>query len=402
MARSRLRSALIVTAFGFAAIAAPALAGPGVSADKVVFGQAAALDGPAAALGQDIRTGILAAFAEANKAGGVKGRRLELISRDDGYDPGKSIETTRQLISEDQVFALIGPVGTPTSAATQPIAAEAGVPFIAPLTGAEFLRTPFKPNVINVRASYYQEAEAMVERLTKDRAVERIAILYQDDAFGRAGFAGVQRALEKRGMKLAAEGTYERNTTAVKRALLDIRKGNPQAVIIFGTYKPAAEFIRLSKLVKMDAIFIAGSFVGTNALAKELGPAGAGVFVMQVVPFPGDTSVTLVARYQAALKAQDQAAVPGFVSLEGYIAGRLVIACLEKLDGEPTRQALLDRILSGPIDLQGIKLQYGPSDNRGSQDVFFTVIGADGSVIPVTNLAVASGSWAASTNTAAR
>ena len=401
MARLKLRSVLFFTALGLTA-AAQAQAEPGVSADKIVFGQATALEGPAAALGQDMRLGILAAFAEANKAGGVKGRRLELISRDDGYDPGKSIEATRRLINEDKVFALIGAFGTPTSAATQPIAAEAGVPFIAPLTGAEFLRTPFKPNVVNVRASYVQEAETIVERLTKDRAVERIAILYQDDAFGRAGLEGVQRALNKRGMKLAAEGTYERNTTAVKRALLDIRQGNPQAVIVFGTYHQAAEFIRLSKLVKLNAIFITSSFVGTNALAQELGTAGAGVFVTQVVPFPGDTSVPLVARYQAALKALNPAAAPGFVSLEGYIAGRVVIAGLQKLDGEPKRQALLDRILSGPIDLQGIRLQYGPLDNRGSQEVFLTVIGADGSVLPAANLAVAAGSWAARTKTAAK
>src|SRR4029078_4898490 len=121
-----------------------------------------------------MRSGILAAFAEANKFGGINGRMLELLSIDDGYEPNRSIEVTRKLIEEDKVFALIGHVGTPTSAATQPIAAQAGVPFIGPFTGAEFLRNPFQPNVVNVRASYFQETEEMVERLTKDRGVARI------------------------------------------------------------------------------------------------------------------------------------------------------------------------------------------------------------------------------------
>src|SRR5262249_43490578 len=160
-----------------------------------------------------------AAFAEANAKGGVKGRKLELVAKDDGYEPTKSIDAVKALLNDDKVFALVGPVGTPTASAVEPIAAEAKVPFIGAFTGAEFLRNPYKPHVVNVRASYFQETEAMVERLTKDLKHERIAILYQDDAYGRAGLAGVQKALEKRGMKLAAEGTYERNTTAVKSAV---------------------------------------------------------------------------------------------------------------------------------------------------------------------------------------
>ena len=149
----------VAAAFGLIAGTAAASADPGVTADKIVFGEAAAFEGPAAALGTGMREGIQAAFAEANKAGGVNGRKLELISVDDGYEPTKSIEATKKLINDDKVFALIGPVGTPTSSATQPIATEAGVPFIGPFTGAEFLRDPFKPNVVNVRASYFQETE---------------------------------------------------------------------------------------------------------------------------------------------------------------------------------------------------------------------------------------------------
>ncbi len=380
-----------VTAIGLLSAYLPAIAEPGVSADKIVFGQAAALDGPAAALGQDMRTGILAAFEEANKAGGVNGRKLELISKDDGYEPNKSIEVTKQLLDESKVFGLIGPVGTPTSSATQPIAAEAGVPFVGPFTGAEFLRNPFKPNVVNVRGSYFQETETMVDRLTKDRNATRIAILYQDDAFGRAGLAGVQKAMEKRNMKLVAEGTYERNTVAVKQALLEIRKGNPEAVIMVGAYKPCAEFIKLAKQIKMEAQFINISFVGSNALAKELGNNGAGVVVTQVVPFPNDTSIPLVASYQAALKAADPNAKPGFVTLEGYVVGKLAVAALQKVSGEPTRKAFLDTMFSNSFDLGGFKLSFGPDDNQGSDEVFLTQIQTDGSFKPITSLGQAGG-----------
>ncbi len=362
----------------------------GVSTDKIVFGQAAPLDGSAAALGQGMREGLLAAFAEANKAGGVKGHKIELISVDDGYEPNKSIEVTKKLLDDDKVFALIGPVGTPTSAATQPIATESGVPFIGAFTGAEFLRNPYKGNVVNLRASYFQETEAMVERLTKDVGASKIAIMYQDDAYGRAGLAGVQAALERRKMQLVAEGTYERNTVAVKGAVLSIKKGNPDAVIMIGAYKPCAEFIKLARQAKLDAVFVNISFVGSDALAKELGPAGAGVVITQVVPYPRDPSVGIVGKYQAALKAANPSAEPGFVSLEGYMVGRLAIAALDRIAGDITRQALLDVFSkNGSFDLDGTKLAFAADKNHGSDTVYLTVLQADGTFKAVSVLSKA-------------
>jgi branched-chain amino acid transport system substrate-binding protein len=384
----RLTLGLLISSCLSASLAAE----PGVGADKIVFGQAAVLEGPASSLGLGMQEGLLAAFAEANRAGGVKGRKLELVSRDDGYEPKKSLEATRKLLEEDKVFALVGPVGTPTSSATQPVATEAGVPFIGPFTGAEFLRNPHKPNVVNVRASYFQETETMVERLTNDLGIARIAIFYQDDSYGRAGLAGLQRALHRRKMSLVAEGTYERNTTAVKRALLDIRRGKPEAVVMVGAYKPCAEFIKLARDLGMDPVFVNISFVGPDALAHELGPAGAGVVVTQVVPFPRDAAVPLVARYQAALRAQNPKAKPGFVSLEGYMVGRLVASALERVEGEPTRAALLAAVAAaGTLDLGGAKLTFGPSDNQGMDEVFLTVIQPDGSFKAATTLARAGG-----------
>lgn len=373
-------AALLATAF-------PASAEDGVSADKIVFGQAAALEGPASALGQGMKMGLEAAFAEINKAGGVKGRKLELKSIDDGYEPTKSIEAVKKLLEEDKVFAIAGAVGTPTSAATQPIATAAGAPFIGAFTGVEFLREPYKPLVMNIRASYFEETEAMVEHLTKDLGASKIAIMYQDDAFGQAGLAGVRKALEKRQMQLAGEGTFERNTVAVKAALLAIKKAEPQAVIMISPYKPAAEFIKLAKQVKLDATFVNISFVGSDALAKELGPAAAGVVITQVVPFPKDAAIPVVGRYQASLKASAPDAQPGFVSLEGYLVGRAIVAALEKVNGEPTRKALIEAIQkAGTLDLGGFKLTYSGSSNRGSDHVFLTVIQADGSFKAVDHL----------------
>ena len=281
--------------------ALPTRADPGVFDDRIVFGQSAALKGPAAALGVGMREGILAAFHEANTAGGVHGRRLELISYNDDYEPEAAIANTNKLIEKDGVFALIGEVGTPTSKAVQPISTERGVPFIGPFTGADFLRDPSLTNVINVRASYGQETEAWIKHLTTDLGVSLIAILYQDDSFGRAGLDGVKRALEKRGLALVAEGTYMRGTTAVKRALLAIRRGHPQAVVMVGAYKPCAEFIKLAHMIKLDAVFVNISFVGSEPLAEELRQDGEGVVVTQVVPLPNNTNIPLIARYQRAV-----------------------------------------------------------------------------------------------------
>jgi ABC-type branched-subunit amino acid transport system substrate-binding protein len=364
-----------------------AFAEEGVSADKIVFGQATALEGPASALGQGMKIGLEAAFAEINKAGGIKGRKLELKSVDDGYEPTKSIGVVKKLLEEDKVFAIAGAVGTPTSAATQPIVTAAGAPFIGAFTGAEFLREPYKPLVMNIRASYFQETEAMVEHLTNDLGASRIAIMYQDDAFGQAGFAGVKKALDKRKMQLAGEGTFERNTVAVKTALLDIRRAQPDAVIMISPYKPAAEFIKLAKQIKLNATFVNISFVGSDALAKELGPLGAGVVITQVVPFPKDAAIPVVGHYQASLKAIAPDAQPGFVSLEGYLVGRAIIAALEKVSGDLTRQAVIEAVQkAGTLDLGGFKLAYSTSSNRGSDQVFLTVIQADGSFKAVDHL----------------
>ena len=365
---------------------------PGLFADRILFGQSAAFSGPAQELGLNMKLGIEAAFHEINQQGGVHGRRLELVSLDDYYEPEAAIANTLQLIEEEQVFALIGAVGTPTSRSAVPIAAAVGVPYLAPFTGAAFLRETAWGNVINLRASYNQETEEMVERLTSDLGLERIAVVYQDDSFGRAGYQGTLQALKRRSMEPVTTGLYPRNTTHIKKALLDVRQGDPEAVILVGAYEPLAELIAWARHIGMDPVFVNISFVGSNALARDLqakdASQGLGVYVTQVVPFPTDNSVPVTVSYLQALDAYAPAdTVPGFVSLEGYLAGRLTIAALERCGTEVSRSCLMEGLSrADAVSLDGFELRFGDNDNQGSDTVFLSVIGHDGQFHPVRTL----------------
>ena len=351
----------------------------GITDGSVLFGQSAAFSGPSQELGLEMRLGIQAAFHEQNQAGGVHGRQIDLTTLDDFYEPDSAYLNTRRLINTEGVFALIGEVGTPTSRSASQLANSLGVPFVAPFTGAEMLRVSGLESVMNLRASYHQEIDQMVERLTEDAGITRVAVLYQNDSYGQTGLDGVRLALERRGLSPVASGFYQRNTSAVKTAVVDIVEADPEAVIMIGAYTPVAEAIRLIR-EDIDPVFMTVSFVGSNALARELGSEGTGVYVTQVVPLPGDTSVPVVDAYHTALRAFDADAVPGFVSLEGYLAGRLAIAGLDLCGSDLSRQCFLDAIRSaGSIDIEGLALDFGPTDNQGSDAVFLTVIGADGS-----------------------
>ena len=382
-----MRAAFGLLALGFAtAVCGTETDGDPVPPEPILFGQSAAFSGPAQELGRNMRIGIEAAFQEANQRGGVQGRLLELRSLDDRYEPELAIDNTRSLI-QDGVFALIGAVGTPTSRAAVPVAASAGVPYVAPFTGAAFLRDTGGQgdHVLNLRASYDDETEAMVAHLLGDLGIERIAVMYQDDSFGRAGHNGVRQALERRDMAPVAVGVYPRNTTAVKTALLDVRAGNPGAVILVGAYQPVAALISWARHIGFDPVFINISFVGSNALARQLGADGTGVFVTQVVPFPeGDHPVVLA--YQQALGESSPDTSAGFVSLEGYLAGRLAIAALERCP-DIDRACFLGSLRSEDhVDIDGFSLRYGEHDNQGSDEVFLTVIDAAGRYRPISTL----------------
>ncbi len=360
---------------------------PGFTDTEVKFGQSAALTGPAKALGQGMMMGIDAAFKEANADGGVHGRTLNLIPKDDSYETDPAFDNTQDLIEKDQVFALIGAVGTPTSRAALPVAEEAEVPFIAPFTGAQLLRDDDLNQVLNFRASYHQETERMVELLVA-AGKTKVAVLYQNDSYGNDGLTGVKNALASRGMEPVASWYYRRNTTAINSAAFRIAAANPDAVIIIGGYQPAAALIeKLRMKMEPDPTFMAVSFVGSDALAGELGSDGEGVYVTQVVPLPTDTSSTVVDSYTSALTTYYPQETPGFISLEGYIAGRLAIERLEACGVNLSRECFLKVLGSSQtVTIDDLTLQFGPGDNQGSDEVHLTVIGADGQLKPAASI----------------
>lgn len=353
-----------------------AFAENGVSTSEIILGQTAALTGPAEQLGNGMKAGLTACFDAVNEKGGVNGRKVRLVSLDDGYEPEKAIANTYELIQKEKAFMLIGAVGTPTANAVLPIIDQEKIPFFAPFTGAESLRTPFQKHVINIRGSYYQEMNAIADYLTETRNMKNIACLYQNDSYGMAGLAGIENALKKKNMSLSAKGSYERNTIAIKSALMEIKRAEPQAVVMVGAYKPCAEFIKLAKKVGMkETLYCNISFVGTDALRRELGDAGDGVMISQVVRFPWDERVALVKEYQTDMKKFQPAWPVGFVSLEGYMAGRLFLEALSAVKGDLTRQNFIDTIeKQGSFDIGGIPLSFSPEDHQGLDEIYLTVI----------------------------
>ncbi|HYR36828.1 MAG TPA: ABC transporter substrate-binding protein [Burkholderiales bacterium] len=273
----------------------------GVSANRILLGQAAVFSGPAAQLGIQMRNGIKTYFDYVNERGGVHGRRLDLISEDDRYEPSVAPSASKKLIEEHKVFALLGYVGTPTGAAHLPVTTQARVPLVGMFTGAEILRVPFNRYVFHVRASYYDETEKIVEQVVSTGG-KKISVFYQADAYGEAGRKGTEIALTKRAMKIHSNGTVERNTVKVEEAVKTIHASEPDAIVMVSAYTSCAEFIRQMKKAGSGATFYNVSFVGSKALADALGQEGSGVAISQVVPFPWGTSVPVVKEYQQLAK----------------------------------------------------------------------------------------------------
>jgi ABC-type branched-subunit amino acid transport system substrate-binding protein len=362
-------------------IALPAAAQtPGVTANTVLLGQSAAFSGPAAQLGIQMNAGAMAYFDYVNKLGGVHGRTILLKTRDDRYEGTLAAENTRKLIEEDKVFALFAYVGTPTSAAALPIFTEAKVPFVGPFTGAELLRNPLNRYVFNVRASYYDETEKIVEQLVST-GIHKIAVFYQNDSYGKAGLTGVQIAMKKRGLAIAATGTVERNTIDVGAAVKAINAVQPDAVVMISAYTSIAEFVRQMKKAGSAAQFHNVSFVGSKALANALGKEGYGVVISQVVPFPWNPGVRVVNEYQRILKAAGNTDY-NFGSLEGFLAAKVMVEGLRRAGRDLTRERLIAALESmDNVDLGGFVVSFSRTSHAGSDYVELTMIGRDGKFV---------------------
>jgi ABC-type branched-subunit amino acid transport system substrate-binding protein len=349
----------------------------GVTPDTVLLGQSVALTGPAAALGIEMRTGAKVYFDYVNSRGGIHGRKIELRTLDDGYEPSRTAPNTKKLIEEDRVFALFGYVGTPTAAAALPIFTQAKVPFFGAFTGAELLRDPFNPYIFNVRASYYDETEKIVEQLVSTGA-RNIAVFYQNDAYGQAGLKGVERAMTKRNLKISATATVERNTIDVAAATKAINAAAPDAVVMISAYKSCGEFIRQMKKAGSAAQFYNVSFVGSKSLADDLGKDGVGVAISQVMPFPWAASVPVVKEYQQLMIKAGQKDFT-FSTVEGYVAAKIFVEGLRRAGKDLNREKFIAALETmGDVDVGGFFVSFSPKNHNGSKFVDLTIIARDG------------------------
>lgn len=359
-----------------AAIAAPALA----QADRrIVLGQSAAFSGPAAELGIQMNRGARLHFDAVNAAGGINGVQIELRTLDDQYEPDKCKANTEALIKDD-VFALFGYVGTPTSLAALPLVNQARIPFFGPFTGAEALRDPFSRYVFHVRASYFDETALIVKQLTS-LGLKKIAVFRQNDSYGQAGYDGVVRALKAQNLAPVAVGLVERNTVNVAAAVSAIVPAQPDAVVQISAYKSCAAFIREARKAGYGGTFYNVSFVGTQALADELGRQAMGVVVSQVVPFPFSMTTSLSREYLAAVQRAGGKNKPNYSSMEGYVAAKLFVEGMRRAGRTLTRDTLiagLETVQS--MDLGGFMVGYSNHSHVASRFVDLSMLTDDGRV----------------------
>ncbi len=369
------RDAIKWLAGSSAALALPALA----QNNRIVLGQSAAFSGPAAQLGIQLNMGAKIFFNALNASGGVNGSTVELRTLDDGYEPDRCKANTEKFIKDD-VFALFGYVGTPTCLAALPQVVDSKIPFFGPFTGAEALREPFHKSVFHLRASYYDETALIVRQLTA-LGLKKIAVFYQNDAYGKAGLEGVTRALKAQDLAPVALGTVERNTVNVAQAVKDIAAKMPDAVVQIGAYKSCAAFIREARKAGYGGTFFNVSFVGTQALADELGKEARGIVVSQVMPFPFSTTTAISREYLEAVRKSGGEAQPDYSSMEGYLAAKVLTEGLKRAARNPSREQLisaLETIHNG--NFGGFSVEFGPKDHVASRFVDLSMLTEDGKV----------------------
>ncbi len=360
---------------GFAAFFASHVMAQGVTADTITIGQSASLTGPAEEIGREMKAGADAYFNWVNESGGVNGRKIKLVSLDDAGVPERTKANTTKLLTEDNVFALFGYTNTYTINPILAMVEKAKVPFVAPASGDAAGRDPSSRYVFNIRASYIEETEKLVGQLGR-RGINKIALFYQNDAYGRAGLAGLERALRERKLNIVIFGSLDRNSTNVASSVQTIIKSGAQAVLISAGAPASVAFIKEMKKQGSNAQFCLLSSTGAKTLAEQLGDDGRGVEVAQVVPLPYSDGEPLGREY---LKRIGGTAKAGFASLEGYIGASVLVEGLKKAGKTPTRESFIDALDKiGTIDLKGFRVKYSPTDHSGSNFVELTVLGAGG------------------------
>jgi branched-chain amino acid transport system substrate-binding protein len=359
------------------AYGASALAENGITAGEIVIGQSASLSGGTAEVGQQVRDGALAYFEMVNRKGGINGRKIKLISLDDAGQAKRGEDNTNKLIAEDKVFLLFGYTGRNTTEAALPIVDKADIPFFGAATGGEAIHGKFNKNVINVRASYRRETEAMVNYLVST-GQKRIGMIYHKDDVTKSNLKMTEDALAVHALKIAGSGAVDRNSSDVGEAVGILSKVSPEAVICNAAVKPLGEFVRQMKKAGVPAQFLSVSFVG-SPIVKELGAEAAGLIMSQVVPLPTKKSIPIVNEYQAALAATGSKAGNTFNGLEGFITAKVLVEGLKKTGKDLTRAKFIKAVESvTDLDLGGYFVSYSPSNHNGSTYVDITVINKDG------------------------
>ena len=343
----------------------------------LLLGQSAPFSGPSAQLGREYRNGALAWFAEVNRRGGIHGRRIRLVSLDDRYEPVLTQRNTTAFLDRWKVLALFGYVGTPTVKAVLPELRARGMPLIAPLTGAALLRNPTPANVINLRASYGREIDRIIAALVRSGS-HQIAVLHQRDAFGADGLVAARRAMARYGLRPVALASMARNSTDAAGAARTIAEAHPDAVVVITAYPSAAAFSLEMQRRHSKAQLMNVSFAGTRGLQDALvGGKGNGIGIAQVVPFPWNRRIPVVAEYQRLMQRQSGGLGFGFTSLEGFLAAKLMTEALQRAGADPSRQQLLKAFASiGTHDLGGFRVSLGPHDRDASDLVELTYLGS--------------------------
>jgi len=343
-------------------------------ADEIRIGMVNARSGPVGFMGEGMLQGASAVFNEVNANGGIFGRKIVLRVADDAYEPEQTLEHTIQMIDDEKVLALFGYVGTATVNAILPLLGEQDVPLIGVISGSQSLRKPIVRQVFNLRASYWDEVDALVDRLMTNGA-KKIAVVYQNDGFGLSVLSGVDRSLLRHGMLVHSTGSFQRNTTAIRMALSTMVEQQPDAIVLAGTNAPVVEFIKQARGLGVKAQFATLSFVGTERLLENLGSAGQGVLISQVVPYPGDNSDwKIVGSCRKALKQQLNAPL-NFTSFEACISARLLVLALEKAGPQLSREALRNSLESmRALDLDGMAINFSADNHQASDRVFLTQI----------------------------
>lgn len=370
-----LKRSLLLIAMMLLLPAAELHAEDGVGDDELLVGMVNAQSGPAAGLGQGLLLGADSVFKEVNAAGGVHGRKINLVVADDGYEPDRTVDETIAMIEKRKVFCLFGYVGTPTGNAAIPIVAETKVPLVGLFTGAMTLRRPVTPEIMNIRASYDDEAEALVDYFITRRNAKTFGVFYQDDGFGQAVLSGTEKALKKRGLAVAATGMFQRNTIAVKTGLSKMLASQPDAIVMVGPYTPLAEFIKNAKAEGLKSQLATVSFVGTDNLVGMVGALGDGVVISQVVPFPGDASLPITKSCGELVKKHHPGTELNFVIFEGCITAKVLVDGLVAAGRELRREGLIRALENmSERDLGGITATLGPGDHQALDVVFLTEI----------------------------